>query len=187
MAMGCASMATHRGQTITGRRSVSARTISSDRLPEPMTIEARNSTTSTPLSRSDVAGLVAAPQVGGQVVPRLAQSADVDDAPDAGLAGRLAEVAGRLAVEVGEVAGGAHRMHQVVGRLDARQGAAERRGVEDVAAHHLGRGRDPGPQGLGIARERTAPAGPRRSSSASSRPPMYPVAPVTRMTVRSPT
>ncbi len=52
IAMGWAFTATQRGVIITGSFSTSARIISNDRLPEPRTIEARNSTTGTPPSRS---------------------------------------------------------------------------------------------------------------------------------------
>ena len=51
IAIGCVSTATQRGQIITGRRSTSARIISKDRLPDPMTIDARSSTTGTPDAR----------------------------------------------------------------------------------------------------------------------------------------
>ena len=52
MPIGCARVETHRGQIMTGKRSTSARISSNDRLPDPMTTDARNSTTGTPLSRS---------------------------------------------------------------------------------------------------------------------------------------
>ena len=43
---------TQSGVIITGKRPTSARIISNERLPEPITIEARNSTVATPESRS---------------------------------------------------------------------------------------------------------------------------------------
>ena len=43
MPIGCAAIDTQAGQIITGSRSTRARIISKERLPEPMTIEARNS------------------------------------------------------------------------------------------------------------------------------------------------
>ena len=52
MPIGCDSVETHRGQIMTGNRSTSARISSNDRLPDPITTDARNSTTGTPLSRS---------------------------------------------------------------------------------------------------------------------------------------
>ena len=52
MPIGCAGTDTQRGMIMTGRRSTSARIISKDRLPEPITIEARSSTTGTPDARS---------------------------------------------------------------------------------------------------------------------------------------
>ena len=50
--VGCAGVATHFGQTISGSRSTSDRINSKERLPEPMMIEARNSITCTPEARS---------------------------------------------------------------------------------------------------------------------------------------
>ncbi len=47
MPMGCVGVSTHFGQTITGRRSTRARTISNDRLPDPMITDERNSITGT--------------------------------------------------------------------------------------------------------------------------------------------
>jgi hypothetical protein len=48
MAMGCASTFTQLGVIMMGSRSTNARIISKERLPEPMTIDARNSSTGTP-------------------------------------------------------------------------------------------------------------------------------------------
>ena len=52
MAIGCAGTDTQRGITITGSRCTSVRIISNDRLPAPITIEARNSTVGMPDARS---------------------------------------------------------------------------------------------------------------------------------------
>ena len=51
MAIGWAGTRTQRGMIITGSRSTSERINSKERLPEPRTIEARNSMTGTPLAR----------------------------------------------------------------------------------------------------------------------------------------
>ena len=48
---GCASTDTQRGVTMTGSRCTRARIISKERLPAPMTIEARNSTVGMPEAR----------------------------------------------------------------------------------------------------------------------------------------
>ena len=48
IAIGCASTETQRGAIMTGSRSTSARIISKERLPDPMTTDARNSMTGTP-------------------------------------------------------------------------------------------------------------------------------------------
>ena len=52
MAIGCAGTDTQRGITITGSRCTSERIISNDRLPAPMTIEARSSIVGMPDARS---------------------------------------------------------------------------------------------------------------------------------------
>ena len=51
MPIGWVGVSTQLGVTIAGSFSTSARTSSNERLPEPMTIEARNSTVGTPDSR----------------------------------------------------------------------------------------------------------------------------------------
>ena len=51
MAIGCACTVTQRGVTMTGSRCTRARIISKERLPAPMTIEARNSTVGMPEAR----------------------------------------------------------------------------------------------------------------------------------------
>ena len=88
-------MLTQRGVTITGSRSTSARIISNDMLPEPMTIEARSSMVGTPDDARVAPDLLAARQVGRQVVA-VAEAAQVDDAAHAGGARRGAKV-GRAA------------------------------------------------------------------------------------------
>ena len=52
MAIGWVMVPTQRGVTITGRRSTSARIISNEVLPEPMTIDARSSRVGTPEAAS---------------------------------------------------------------------------------------------------------------------------------------
>ena len=52
MAMGWQRVATQRGVIMMGSRSVRARSISKDALPEPMTMAARNSVTGTPCRAS---------------------------------------------------------------------------------------------------------------------------------------
>ncbi|NCY01358.1 MAG: hypothetical protein EBX36_00185 [Planctomycetia bacterium] len=51
MAIGWVGVASQAGQIITGSRSTSVRTRSKEKLPAPITIEARNSTTSSPVDR----------------------------------------------------------------------------------------------------------------------------------------
>ena len=93
MAIGCVvHAAPTAGVTITGSRSTSARIISKDRLPEPMTIEARNSIDGHARLAQDLADLVPAAQVRRQA-PRVRPGPQVDDPPHAGVAcGRGGEV-----------------------------------------------------------------------------------------------
>ena len=65
MAIGWMRVKTHRGQIITGSRSVRWRIISNDRLPEPTMIAARNSVTGTPAFAEGRAGLLARAQMRG--------------------------------------------------------------------------------------------------------------------------
>ena len=51
MPIGCAAVWTQRGVTMTGSRSTSARISSNEALPEPITMDARNSITGIPLAR----------------------------------------------------------------------------------------------------------------------------------------
>jgi len=51
MAIGWVRIDTQRGVIITGKRSTRARMISNEMLPEPMTIDERNSITGTPEAR----------------------------------------------------------------------------------------------------------------------------------------
>jgi hypothetical protein len=51
MPIGCAAVWTQRGVTMTGSRFTRARIRSKEALPEPITMDARNSTTGTPLAR----------------------------------------------------------------------------------------------------------------------------------------
>ena len=68
---------TQRGVIITGSRSTRARSISNDALPEPITIEARNSIVGTPDSRRIAADLLPRGEMLGEVA--LAEPAEVDD------------------------------------------------------------------------------------------------------------
>ena len=84
------------------------------------------------VAAQQVLDLAARAQVRGQVLVLAAQAAEVDDAPDAGLRGRGAEVLRRLRVgrlEVLAVEG----VDEVVGRVRAVEGRAEAVGLGDVA------------------------------------------------------
>ena len=89
-----------------------------------MTIDARSSTTGTPVAAQHVAGLAAGCGGAPKLVPAVAEAAEVDDAPHAGVAGRRAEVAGgRSRSCASKSPPRAHRVDQVVGRVDAGERA----------------------------------------------------------------
>ena len=86
----------------------------------------------------DPADVVAALQVAGQLrVVVAAEAAEVHDPLDRGAGRRVAEGGGRLAVARREVGPAAHRVDEVVGRVDTVHGALERRRVGHVAPHDL--------------------------------------------------
>ena len=90
-----------------GRRSTSERIISNDRLPAPITIEARNSRTAPRLAQNAPHFLPAA-KVRRQVVVFAAKAAKVDDAAETGGAGGSGKVRGALPVGFFERSLGAH-------------------------------------------------------------------------------
>ncbi len=67
----------------------------------------------------------------------MPQPAQVDDPPNAGLEGRPGEAGGRESVLPGRIPRGAHRVNQVVGRLDVPDGTREGGGIEHVALDDL--------------------------------------------------
>lgn len=90
--------------------------------------------------QEDASDLGAGAQMGREVPVGNAargESAQVDDAADAGGAGLLGEVPGGQAVGVLEVPPGAEGVHEVVGDVHVLQGGGERRGVGDVTADDL--------------------------------------------------
>ena len=92
--MGCAMTRTQRGVTITGSRSTSARSISNERLPDPITIEARNSITGTPESRSARPTSCRLRRCGESSAALVAQAAEIHDAAHARGARGAPEVSG---------------------------------------------------------------------------------------------
>ena len=109
----------------------------------------------------DLADLLAAGQVRGEVLALGAgrvQAAEVDDAPDPGLARRPAEHPRGPPVRRLELRAGAQGVHQVVGDVDAGEGAAQGLVVAGVRPDDLDVG-EPGtfPQGLRTAGQRAHP------------------------------
>ena len=77
-------------------------------------------------------------EVFAQVGAHLAESAEIDDPRQAGRLGGPGKIPGEFPVAVGVCAsGGDHRMHEVVGRLAARQGCRHGLGVTEIAGDHL--------------------------------------------------
>jgi hypothetical protein len=74
-----------------------------------------------------IARFLAAPQVLGKRFVGIAETAQIDDPPDARGASGLSEIGRGEPVLFFKVAFCAHRMHKVVGRADAFQGRRERR------------------------------------------------------------
>lgn len=90
--------------------------------------------------QEDAPDLCAGAQMGREVPvgnPARGESAQVDDAADAGGAGLLGEVPCGQSVGVLEVAPRAEGVHEVVGDVHVLQGGQERRGVGDVASDDL--------------------------------------------------
>ena len=127
---------TQRGATMTGSGSLRARIISKDREPEPMTIEARSSMTSTPAARKT-------PPTSrrlrrrGESGPRFAEPAQIDDLFHSGSSRGISEIPSRMAIFVFEVAARAHRMDQVIGGLHPLHGPIKTSWVERVTRHDL--------------------------------------------------
>jgi hypothetical protein len=82
---------------------------------------------------------------------RVAEAAEVEHAPDAGVARRLAEVHGRLAIAPGEVLvarPAAHRVDHVVGGAHAVERGRQAGALQGVALAHVDRGGELRPRGI---------------------------------------
>ncbi len=82
----------------------------------------------------------------GRKVVVGSEAAQIDDLRDPGGSRRLGEVDRGTAVEILEVSVATHRMDEVVGRVNAFEGAIERGAIEDVAREDLRLRRDSIPQ-----------------------------------------
>ena len=91
----------------------------------------------------------------------LAEAAEVDDPPDPLLPRGAGEVPGAGPVLLLEVAGGAHRVHKVVGGVDAVQRGGQGLGVQDVPLHDLGPRTKTTREVLGAARQAADPVAAR--------------------------
>ena len=101
-----------------------------------MITAARSSVTGTGPGE-DLAGLVAAGQVLGQVVLRAAEAAKVDDALHVAGRGGVGERIGCVPIGGGEVLRATHRVHQVVRHLAPGERRRERFGLPHIAVAHL--------------------------------------------------
>ena len=144
IAMGCVGVATQRGQIITGRRSVSARINSKDRLPEPMMIEARSLDDLDTGLTQNLTSLLPASQVLRKGMVRVAETTQVDDPSDVGLLGGRREIGRSLTFVAPKIPSGPHRMDEVVRGINTFEGQGQRFGVKDVTGDQLGGLADPG-------------------------------------------
>src|SRR3954447_17901537 len=167
--MGCVGVVSQRGQSMTGSRSVSAFTRSKDRLPVPITRDARNSTVSTPESRriwptswrlrrcGDSFGSASSPRPPRYRVGVVAQATEVNDALHHGLLGGPSKVERRLSVLLLEVLRPRHQVDEVVGRADAFQRSIQRSRVQHVTLDNFGAGLHTGPHLLWAAGQAAQP------------------------------
>ena len=138
-AMGWVGVESHLGQIITGSRSVSDFIRSNDRLPAPMTTEARNSMDLDARSPQNLADLVTAAEVRGEIGEGVvSQPAEVNDASYPGLFCCPGEVRRCLPVFPLKVLRPGHQMDEVVGGVNALQRLVERTLIKNVALHDLG-------------------------------------------------
>ena len=180
------------GVTITGSLCARSRAISNEALPEPTITPARSSVTgvaSPPPSRSASPVSWRLRRCSERGVLAAAEAPEVDDPLDAGRGAGAREVARVSRVDVGErvavaaPAGGAHRVHEVVGEaraLDGRgDGGGSPRSPRTISRY--GCALKARPRSFPGRRASARTGSPRSSSAAIRRPPTYPVAPVTRI------
>ena len=116
--MGWHSVRTHFGVTMTGSTSVRYRSISKLADPDPITAAARSSTHSTGPAASTRPDLVPTPEVRAELGAVVAQAAEVDDAADAGVFRRGAEVLRERPLALDPVGALADAVHQEHGDVD---------------------------------------------------------------------
>ena len=85
------------------------------------------------------------------------EAAKVDDSTNIRAARRVAEIPGRDTILFEVVAVGAHRVNEVVGDVDAGQGAIERRRIEEIARDNFGGRRDARLERFGMPGEAAKP------------------------------
>ena len=111
-----------------------------------MTMAARTWTVPGTWRGEDLGDLLAAAQVRA---PAALQAAEVDDRPTpARAAARPKASAARRSFSAKSPPPRAHRVHEVVGGLDAGQGVRQRLGAQHVAADDLDAVRQLGPRGV---------------------------------------
>ncbi len=98
------------------------------------------------MSPQDIAHLLPAAQVGGKLLPVVAQPTKVDDTADPGRPCRRAEVLRGLTVLFREVTASLHGVNEVVGRVHATHRLVQTGGSQHVAGDNFSVARDAGAQ-----------------------------------------
>ena len=166
-----------------GSRSVRWRRISNDALPEPMMMAARNSVTGTPCAASSLPVCWRLARWGERLAASVAEPAEVDDAPHTGRRRRpwrsCAPPAGR-----------GRRSRAPPNPSSGRGSTPPRRPPRRGRASQA----PAGPRGTAVASGKRPASGrtsrlmstswwPSDGSTDARRPPMYPLAPTTRMRI----
>ena len=169
MPIGCASVETHRGQIMIGRRSTSARISSNHRLPDPTTttpeLHDRH-----PAFPEHIARLDATPEALAECLFPRCETAEIDDSSNSGLQ-RLRRNCGGEAISFEVVAVRPDGVDEVVGDVDADKAASSDTGSNKSPGSTSVVGDTRGASSAGRrARQRSRTPAPSRTGT--SRPPM---------------
>ena len=134
---------------MTGRRSTRARSMSKDVLPEPITTEARNSIVCTPDASQDPAHLLTRPR--GARSCRRCRGRPGTRSGERPVRERPARRPSPRRDPPARTACETHRVHEVVGGVDAGEDPAERRRLVQVGADDLRPGADAAGEHVGPA------------------------------------
>ena len=84
-----------------------------------------------------MADFLSAPQVRRERAGAVAQTAEVDQAPDSSLARGPSEIVGRPTVLRLECSGRSHGVDEVVGRMHVLERSIQRGRIQDIAGDHF--------------------------------------------------